>query len=143
MEIRDLSAEEIEGLNEERKWLDDLLRQFGPEHVLNRTVDDVATLQSLLEVDPFATGDEDSLEILGAAFGDVIAATLGLEWVVVTDEYGTDFAIKHPTKFVLAYPRDMIIRRVEAGEVINLTDLYEGVVDALEKQIADDGLAAE
>ena len=141
MDFRPLDDTEKAGFDSERKWLDDFLRHFGQEHVLNRTPDDIPTIQSLLDAKPFSTGDEASLEVLGAAFGDVVAATLGFEWVVATDEYGTDFAIKHPSKLILAFPRDMIVKRVESGDVINMTELYHGVISALEEQIAADGVA--
>ncbi len=90
----------------------------------------------------FSTGDEASLELLGAAFGDVVAATLGFDWVVANDGHGSDFAIKHPTKMIIAFPRDMIVKRVENGDVINMTELYHGVVAALEAQITADGVAS-
>lgn len=141
MDIRPLDVSEAAGFDSERKWLDDFLRHFGQEHVLKRTPDDIPTIQSLLDAKPFSTGDEASLEVLGAAFGDVVAATLGFEWVVATDEYGSDFAIKHPSKMILAFPRDMIVKRVESGDVINMTELYHGVISALEEQIAADGVA--
>lgn len=35
----------------------------------------------------------------------------------------------------------MILKRVEQGEEINLTELYLGVVDALQRQIAAEGIA--
>ena len=143
MDVRALNATEAAGFDTERKWLDDFLRHFGPEHVLKRTPDDIPTLQSLLDAKPFSTGDEASLEVLGAAFGDIIAAALGFEWVVVTDEHGSDFAIKHPSKMVLAFPRDMIVKRVESGDVIDMTDLFRGVLAALEEQITAEDVASD
>jgi hypothetical protein len=35
----------------------------------------------------------------------------------------------------------MIVKRVESGDVINMTELYHGVISALEEQIAADGVA--
>ncbi|TWT87001.1 DUF3806 domain-containing protein [Stieleria varia] len=143
MDIRPLDETEVEGFDSEREWLDAYLRRFGPEHVLKKAPNDIPTLQSLLDAEPFASGDEAALELLGGAFGDVVAETLGFEWVVATDEHGSDFAIKHPSRMVLAFPRDMIVKRVEAGDVINMTELYQGVVSALEEQIAADGVARD
>jgi hypothetical protein len=141
MEIRALNESECAGFDSERQWLHDFLCHFGEEFALKRLPEDIPTLQSLLDAEPFASGDEASLEVLGAAFGDVVATTLGLNWVVVTDEQGSDFAIKHPEKMVLAFPRDMIIKRVEQGEEINLTELYHGVISALREQIGDSDIA--
>ena len=141
MQSRPLEPNEMAGFNSERKWLADLLDHFGTEFRLTRTPGDIPTLQTLLHAQPFASGDEASLEVLGAAFGDVVAESLGLDWVVVNDEHGSDFAIKHPTKMVMAFPRDMIVKRVEDGAELNLTELYKGVIDALREQIDNDGIA--
>jgi len=140
MQTRPLEPNEVAGFDSERQWLAELLGHFGAEFQLKKTPDDLPTLQSLLDAQPFASGDEASLEVLGAAFGDVVAQTLGLEWVVVDDEYGADFAIKHPTKMVMAFPRDMIVKRVENGDELNLTELYHGVINALREQIDNNGI---
>lgn len=140
METRPLDANEIAGLDSERQWLAEFLGHFGSEFLLTRKPEDIPTLQSLLDAQPFASGDEASLEVLGAALGDVITESLGFDWVVAKDEHGSDFAIKHPTKMVLAFPRDMIVKRVENGEEINLTELYHGVIAALREQIDRDGI---
>lgn len=141
METRPLDPHELAGFESGRTWLADFLGHFGSEFLLTRTPGDIPTLQSLLDAQPFASGDQASLEVLGAAFGDVVAKTLGLDWVVVKDEHGSDFAIKHPTKMVFAFPRDMIVKRVENGDEINLTELYNGVVAALSEQIDSAGAA--
>src|SRR5687768_14709261 len=98
MEIRQLNETETAEFSSERKWLNKILRHFGDEFALTRLPEDIPNLQSLLDVEPFASGDEAALEALGSAFGNVVANTLGLDWVVFTDEHGSDFAIKHPTK---------------------------------------------
>jgi hypothetical protein len=141
METPPLDAHEIAGFDSERRWLAEFLGRFGNEFLLTRKPEDLPTLQSLLDAQPFASGDEASLEVLGAAFGDVVAETLGFQWVAVDDEYGADFAIKHPTKMVFAFPRDMIVKRVENGEEIDLTALYHGVIAALREQIDEEGIA--
>ncbi len=142
MNVRRLNDAEIARLDAERSWLDAHVENFGAGRMLTRTAHDIATIQALLDVQPFSTGDPASLEVLGAAFGDVIAETMGFEWVVVSDEHGSDFALKHPAKMILAFPRDMIVKRVESGEVIDMTRLFQGVVAALKEQIAADGNAS-
>lgn len=141
MKTRPLDPKELGALEGERKWLCDFIDQFGTEFRMTRQPADIPTLQSLLDISPFAKGDEDALMTLGAAFGDVIAETLGFDWVIVEDEYGIDFAIKHPTKMVVAFPMTMILKRVEQGEEINLTELYPGVIDALQRQIEAESIA--
>lgn len=141
MKTRPLDSKEIASLESERNWLRNFIDRFGTEFRMTRQPADIPTLQSLLEISPFSSGDEDALITLGGAFGDVIAETLSLDWVIVEDEYGSDFAIKHPTKMVVAFPLTMILKQVEQGEEINLTELYHGVVEALRQQIEAEGIA--
>jgi len=136
MGTRELNESEVAAFDSERRWLDDYLRHFGDEFALTRTPDDIPTLQSLLDIGPFASGDTGSLEALGGALGDVVCDALTMRWVVVDDEYGSDFAIQYGQVPVYAFPRDMIVKRVESGEQINVTDLYEGLISALREQLA-------
>lgn len=68
-------------------------------------------LQNLI---PCAEAEE--LVALGFVFGDILSRELGLRWVVVDDEYGTDFGLKLPEAKVFLFPGDMLIKRVEQGE---------------------------
>ena len=135
MKVRDLNQVEQTGFDSEQLWLEEYLRQFGDEFSLQRTPDDIPTLQSLLDLEPFSSGDEQALEILGAALGDVVCSALDMHWVVVDDEYGTDFAIQYRDIKVFAFPRDMIVKRVEAEEMINMTEIYNDLLAALREQI--------
>ncbi len=56
MDFRVLDDTEIAGFAFERKWLDDFLRQFGPEHVLTRTPDDIPTLSIASRYKTVSTG---------------------------------------------------------------------------------------
>ncbi|MCI5065386.1 DUF3806 domain-containing protein [bacterium] len=135
MEVRELTPDERSRLREERDWIAKIIANIDNDLVLKETPEDIPILQSLLEIPPFASGAEGPLQALGTVFGTVIVRTLGLEWVVITDNYGCDFAIKHPSETVMAFPRDMIVKRVEEGEEINLTVLYNDSIKLLREKI--------
>ena len=69
--------------------------------------------------------------IIGSVMGDAIADVFGMEWVVYTDENGSDFAIAHPEKTVFAFPQDMLVKRFEEGEPINISELFFSTIETL------------
>jgi len=62
---------------------------------------------------------------------------LGMEWIMVEDEYGRDAAVRMPGTTIILYPLTMISKRVERGEDVDVFDLFNGVaaqVDELQRQ---------
>ena len=55
---------------------------------------------------------------LGIAFGKHLATTLGLNWAIVTDDYGTDLAVFGQPNDVTFFPANMISKRLELREPI-------------------------
>jgi hypothetical protein len=55
---------------------------------------------------------------LGIVFGKHLATALGLEWAIVTDDYGTDLAVFGQPNDVTFFPANMISKRLELREPI-------------------------
>ena len=72
------------------------------------------------------------LQSLGITFGDALAQMLNLEWVSVTDEHGTDPALRYPGTTILVYPLTAISKRVEDGEEVDIRDLFGKFCDRVE-----------
>lgn len=53
---------------------------------------------------------------LGAAFGAFLVQEHGFDWVVVTDEFGTEYAVKHQAADSIAFPRSSVEKRIEDQE---------------------------
>lgn len=60
--------------------------------------------------------NEDVVETLGAAFGEHCVRELGMQWVLVTDKYGKDYAVKATDREVIAFPFSAVQKRIESGE---------------------------
>lgn len=65
------------------------------------------------------------LQALGVAFGDALAQKLGLTWVAIDDEYGCDAALILEGTSVRVFPITSISKRVEAGEAVDVPELFE------------------
>lgn len=69
-----------------------------------------------------------TLQALGLAFGKVfIEENAGYDWCMVQDEFGRDPAMRYKQSSLLAYPRTMISKRIEDGESVDVTELFDGL----------------
>jgi hypothetical protein len=70
---------------------------------------------------------------LGAAFGEFLVEQKGFRWVVVTDEYGTEYAVKCDIGEVTAFPRASIEKRIEDGIPELFQNIYLMILDQLKR----------
>jgi hypothetical protein len=69
---------------------------------------------------------------LGACLGNRLAADFDMEWVVVSDEYGTDLAVRSRRYDLLSFPFSSVAKRIENRQF----DFMEGVYYAVQDTIA-------
>jgi len=69
------------------------------------------------------------LKSLGVVFGDVLAQSLDVVWVMVEDEYGRSAALMVPQTTILLFPITALLKRLEDGEEVDVRDLYSGFYD--------------
>lgn len=84
-------------------------------------------LQSILDAGWVERSEGAKLRCLGVTLGDAIAQKLQMEWIIVEDESGRDPALRFPGTTVIAYPLSMISKRMDRGESIDVSDLFDGV----------------
>ncbi len=87
-----------------------------------------------------ASGDQVA-HALGAAFGQHCVDALGAEWVVVTDEHGSSYAVRHPSGEAMAFPVVSVRKRVESGAANFLVPIFEGLQAVIAKAHDRDGHA--
>lgn len=70
-----------------------------------------------------------TVNCIGAAFGQFLVDGIGLNWVIATDEHGSDLAVYGlPGKGdVLVYPANFVAKRWERGETRFLESAYEQI----------------
>lgn len=73
--------------------------------------------------------DEEVIMVLGAYLGECCCEGLNMEWVVVTDEYGTDFAVSSMEAETLGFPFSTVAKRVESREGGFLMGVYRAIED--------------
>ena len=72
------------------------------------------------------------VETLGGHLGNKCVKDLSMEWVKVTDEYGTDYAIRSKATSVIAYPFSTVLKRIEKNEYDFMYGVYYTIKQMIE-----------
>lgn len=78
--------------------------------------------------------DQPYWEALAICIGDELVKRHHFEWVLITDEWGTEPAVAVPGKMVYATPMSMIFKRVEKREKVEVEFLIEETARVLNRQ---------
>lgn len=111
-----------------------------PENLrkFNTAAGKVGTIRAILDAGIYSVDDTYELQCLGIVLGDAFVQDMGMQWVIVTDEYGTDPALRDPnSRSILLFPLTMISKRIERGEQVDVLDLYNGVANEIEQMRAE------
>ena len=129
------AAERVEPLNEaEVGWVAenvsvarDALRDAGLE-LTPETLDDLWA--SVLR-EPL--GDPNpAINTVGLALGQLLVERFGLDWVALTDEHGTEVALRGPSNFTV-FPTNFVAKRYESGETGFIAPFVDEVARTLEQ----------
>lgn len=120
---RPLSGLERARLARQRALVADLARRHvGSQPTGTRS--DLRLLQQILDRGVLEPDQTFELQALGVAFGDVLAAELGLDWIAFEDALGRNRALRLDDTDVVLFPVTMISKRVEAGIDVSLDALW-------------------
>lgn len=73
--------------------------------------------------------DGDVISILGAYLGERCCEGLDMEWVIVSDQYGKDFAVSSIEVESLGFPFSTVAKRIESRESGFLVGVYRAIED--------------
>ncbi len=130
----ELSNADRERLDGQRQIILTTLRQQYGVSGLHKDKTDLVLLQKILDDKVYSPTQTVELQSMGVVLGDVLANELGLHWVMITDEYGTDPTLQLQDTSANFNALTMISKRVEEGKPIDVTWLF-GVVEAESKRI--------
>jgi len=124
VEIGTLSYLDRSYMKQQRERIEELsLRNLG-RSLNGTTVNDLAILQSLLDK-KLVTGEQKlELQAMGVIMGDLLAADLGLDWVIYEDKVGRSRALRYRQTDNYLFPMTMISRRREVGNMDTVADIY-------------------
>ena len=127
----ELSHEDSERLDQQRALVAATAKQRYGTVSLSRTKKDLPILQRLIDDKVFKKSQAYELQSLGVVFGDVLASELHLQWVMITDGYGTDPTLRLKNTSVNINALTMISKRVERDEPVDVFSLLQKNREAL------------
>lgn len=126
--IDPLSAIDRQFMTEQRAAIEALANRLGRS--LTGTSDrDLDTLQRILDGRSIPRDDALTLQAMGIVFGDLLAATLDMDWVVYRDRAGRSRALRYRDTDTFLFPVTMIERRYSAGAALDVTALFDRIVE--------------
>src|SRR5262249_18477342 len=125
--ISRLTDEDAAALDQQRYLIESYLGDEESRQKYGAPVGKLGLLRALLENEVFSPEQTHELQSIGVVLGDVFVQDLGMEWIVVEDSFGRTPALRYPNTTVILYPITMISKRVEAGEQVDVFDMYNSL----------------
>jgi hypothetical protein len=95
---------------------------------------DLDRLQEIINSNTIPASNTLELQSLGIIFGKVLVNEIpNYDWWVVEDEHGKDVCIRYSNTTLLAFPQTMISKRIEKGEKVDVSTLFYGIREDLER----------
>lgn len=131
-ELHSLSEEDIRDLEAKRRWVREHYEPHAEDkyQTLEGKLNLLDTILSNNWIEPSETI---KLQCLGITFGDALEQVLGLEWRMVEDEYGRDPALVLVGTSIVVFPQTSISKRIEAGEVVDVYELFKSACNAIQR----------
>jgi hypothetical protein len=83
----------------------------------------------------------DAVIALGIAFGELIKAKAGYEWIRVEDEFGSETSLAPVGYDGVCHPLSMIQKRINRAELLDIVELCDDTIRTVQGMI-DDGRCA-
>ena len=142
MKFGPLPADVLEDMNKQRALVVELVSKHFPGKNLARSTEDFAILQAIVDKQLLTKRQTWELQALGVCFGDALTGHIpGLNWCLVTDEYGTDPTLRFKDTTTQFNALTMISKRVEDGREVDLAHIAQWLVDFIDKESSEFGRA--
>lgn len=119
-----MSARDLADLEAKRRWLREHYDE-AVRHQYDTLEGKLRLLATILDHAWVDAADTLKLHCLGVGFGDALAQALGLEWVMVEDEYGRDPALRAEGSSLRLFPLTSLAKRIERGEQVDIRALFQ------------------
>jgi hypothetical protein len=124
-QIMALESRDERKLTRQRELISELAKRHVGASITGRSLEDLSVLQQILDLRMLGRDNLFEYQSMGVALGDVMAAQLGLDWVVVEDSHGRSRALRYRSTKNLIFPVTMLSRRVEKEERFTVRELYD------------------
>lgn len=131
--ITALTEADQQRLRDQRAIIEKYLGNEDSKQKYKTAAGKLGTIRAVLQAGIFKPDQTYELQCLGIILGDAFVQELGMEWIMVEDEYGRDPAVRMPNTSIILYPLTMISKRVERGEQVDVFELFNGIAALVEE----------
>jgi hypothetical protein len=125
VKIGELSAVDRQYMAQQRTSLNDLAAtRLGHQFNGNKAAD-LQLLQRLLDERLVLPDQIRELQAMGVIMGDLLAADLGMHWVIYEDRQGRSRALRYRETSEYLFPITMISRRRQVGNDTPVAEIYQ------------------
>lgn len=118
-----LEADELANCERQRKLVDEIARtQLGAQ--LGKTMDDLKTIQRILDEKRLGSNPADTIQALGVALGDVLVEQAGYRWIRFEDAKGRSRALRSRDGKTVAFPVTAISRILDMDHRPDVAGIY-------------------
>ena len=136
MRFEPLGPDDNQVLATDREFVPAVAEAHFAECALTGTAADLPLMQRIFENGPYTDDAVAEVVALGTALGDVIAHTLGMDWVRYSDDDGVDLALRYRNTSIVVFPRSMILKRLERDEEPDIPHLHDEVCSHVREMIS-------
>ena len=132
--ISELSYLDRQYMSQQRELIGDLAALELGRRFNGNADNDLEILQLLLDRHLVRSDQTRELQAMGIIMGDLLAADLGMDWVVYEDSQGRSRALRYRQSDEYLFPVTMISRRREVGNQTPVTVIYQkarGIIEPL------------
>jgi hypothetical protein len=125
--------------NAETDWVRSSIAELIEQDVVPGDIDDLGRhydemLTAWLRLNEPQRPDPNAIiSQIGLAFGQYVADQARLDWMVATDDHGTEIALHRERGNVLIYPTDLVAKRWTAHERSVLPGLARAMIQAVDE----------
>jgi hypothetical protein len=120
----ELSPLDRQFMRQQRELLQDLVARHYGRQFNGGKANDLPLLQRLLDQRLVRNDQTRELQAMGVIMGDLLAADLGLDWVVYEDREGRSRALRYRQSDNYLFPITMISRRREVDNRAPVAEIY-------------------
>lgn len=131
LNIGELSDMDRQYMAQQRATLGDLASSKLGRHFSGNKQADLEVLQLLLDKRLVRADETRELQAMGVIMGDLLAAELGMHWVIYEDNRGRSRALRLGESDEYLFPVTMISRRREVGNDTPVAVIYQKAYDII------------
>lgn len=141
MDKRELREEEKAAIEQRRALMESMLA--GEEEQFHTAAEKLSLLQVMFDKREILKEQGFDPSCMGVMLGDALCQVLGLTWVAVDDENGSEPAVCFPGTMIFSFPLSAVEKRFKQEMDVNVFYFFVGMAETMGKMIRSEDYKKE